>query len=222
MTKIQNKNPKKDYRMIKKLGQGTFGIVYLAENKATDEQVAIKQVKKAQLGADLTDWKLEMKLLLTLDHPNIIRLFEVYDYKSYMYLITEPCRGGQLFQEIKKKGKLTESETALIMEQLIGAINNVHNKKICHRDLKPENILLKEPGNYNSIKIIDFGLSRYCGKEEVMTAQMGTPYYIAPEVLDGKYDKKCDLWSLGVILYILLSGKAPFYGNTNNEIYGRI
>lgn len=154
-----------------------------------------------------------------LDHPNIVRLFEVFQDDKRFYLVTELCTGGELFDEITKRSNFNENDAADIIKQVLSAIAYCHSKNICHRDLKPENILLDTLNQSgNSIKIIDFGASQKFENSKKMSQIYGTAYYIAPEILKSEYNEKCDVWSVGVILYILLSGKPPFSGDSDKEI----
>lgn len=162
-----------------------------------------------------------------MDHPNIIKLYEVYEDTRYIYLIMEECSGGELFDRIidriNKKAMFTEKEAAFIFKQMMSAICYCHSQGICHRDLKPENLLFLNSSEDSDLKVIDFGLSRIFGKEDnKMTTKVGTAYYVSPEVLSGDYDQLCDVWSSGVILFILLTGDPPFNGSNDNEIYRKI
>ncbi len=159
----------------------------------------------------------EIDILKNLDHPNILRLYEVFEDKKFIYLVTEFCEAGELFDEIVKRQRFDERDAAIIIKQLLSAIAYCHSKSVCHRDLKPENILIDNKETL-SIKLIDFGTSQKFDTEEKMELILGTAYYIAPEVLKGEYDEKCDVWSIGVILYILLSGEPPFPGSNDKEI----
>ena len=165
----------------------------------------------------------ELKILMTVDHPNIIKLYEVYEDSKFIHLVMEYCSGGELFQKIFDNGAFTEHEASNLMYKLLHAINHLHNEKISHRDLKPENILYKSESPASDIKIIDFGLSSKFGEaEEQMHTVVGTPYYVAPEVLEKNYGPECDVWSLGVILYFMLAGKPPFSGSNNLEVFEKI
>mmetsp|Transcript_16118 Transcript_16118/g.13654 ORF Transcript_16118/g.13654 Transcript_16118/m.13654 type:complete len:156 (-) Transcript_16118:463-930(-) len=151
-----------------------------------------------------------------LDHPNIIKLYEIYEDARYIYLVLELCSGGELFDRITNKGSFAEAEAIEAFQQIMHAINYCHSFNITHRDLKPENFLYLNDDDESPIKVIDFGLSKRGNTtQDVMTTRAGTPYYISPEVLQGKYDQSCDIWSAGVIMYILLCGYPPFYGNTD-------
>jgi len=202
----------------KVLGQGSFGLVQQCVHKATGEKRAVKRLDKEKMSANSRiRLNYEIDILKNLDHPNILRLYEVFETKKYIYLVTEYCQGGELFDEIINRGKFNERDAAVVIKQLLSAISYCHSKKVCHRDLKPENILIDNKETL-SIKLIDFGTSQRFEDEENMELVLGTAYYIAPEVLKGHYDEKCDIWSIGVILYILLSGEPPFPGSDDKEI----
>lgn len=215
------------YTLSKQLGEGSFGSVYLGINKITGEQRAIKKLKKPK-GYDKykvsDEIKKEIDILKKLDHQNIMKIYEFYEDDEEFSLVTELCEGGELFDTIIAKKHLEEVDSAIIMFQLFGAIAYCHSQNIMHRDLKTENILLerkKRNGNYR-IKLIDFGIAKILEKGEFETSLSGTCFYIAPEVIQKNYDKRCDLWSCGVILYILLCGRMPFGGNDNREIFRNI
>lgn len=165
--------------------------------------------------------------MIQIDHPNIIKLYEVYEDSRYVYLIMEECTGGELFdriyERIVNKNLYTEKEAAAIFRQYMSAVCHCHSQKICHRDLKPENLLFLNKSPDSPLKVIDFGLSKiFTESNHRMSTKVGTAYYVSPEVLQGNYDEKCDIWSSGVILYILLTGEPPFNGPNDNEIYRKI
>ena len=150
------------------------------------------------------------------DHPNIIKLYETFEDKKNLYFIMEECSGGELFQRLAMnamENKLyTEKVAASLMKQILEAVNYLHFHGVSHRDLKPENILLSSMDENSQLKLIDFGLSQVLKTmEDIMKGEVGTLYYMAPEVILGNYDEKCDVWSCGVILYIMLSGNPPFF-----------
>lgn len=209
-----------DYIIGEVCGSGAFATVRKVTSKNSGQLRALKIIKK-QKGTDSTRMYLEVEILKKLVHPNIMQIFEFYEDKKNFYIITEWCDGGELFDMIVDKGSFNEDEAAWIMKQLLSAINYIHSSNIVHRDLKPENILLDTKKN-NIIKIIDWGTARFFEKNKKMNKVSGTPYYIAPEVLFEKYDEKCDIWSCGVIMYILLCGYPPFNGDTDNEILNKI
>ena len=206
----------KEYIMGKTLGSGAFGTVRLAIHKATKQTRAVKVLKKAE--QDMEALLKEVEILSKLSHPNIMQIYEVFNDKTNFYIVSEFCQGGELFDQISKKGNFSENDAAKIMKQVLSAITYSHQNNIVHRDLKPENILLEDKSSDLVVKIIDLGCAMSFKKNEKMHNADGTPYYIAPEVLEGNYDEKCDVWSCGVILYIMLCGYPPFNGETDDEI----
>ena len=216
------------YQKEKELGSGSYGHVYRVKNKITGETRACKQMAKGKI-SDMNKFNLEINIMSKTDHPSIIKLYEIYEDTRNIYLVMEECTGGELFDRIISRvesGKMyTEKQATKIFQQMISAICYCHSQGICHRDLKPENILFLTKDEDSPIKVIDFGLSRVTadlkkeGKQAHMTTRVGTAYYVSPEVLQGYYDEKCDVWSAGVLLYILLSGDPPFNGANDNEIY---
>jgi len=162
----------------------------------------------------------EVHVLSEMDHPNIVRLYEFYDEPKHYCLVQEVCTGGELFDAIITSGKFKESNAKVLVKRLLSVINYCHLKGIVHRDLKPENILLEPDMDFEKMKIIDFGTAvPYDARKGDLKEVLGTPFYIAPEVLGGKYNEKCDLWSIGVITFMLLSGKAPFFGKEDSDIF---
>lgn len=206
-----------EYKISSKaLGAGSFGTVKKVLHKRTNQERACKILKKSE--QDIDKFFLEVEILAKLSHPNIMQIYEFYEDNKNFYIISELCKGGELYDMIIKRGSMTEYETAIIMKQLLSAICYSHKNNVVHRDLKPENILLDDKNDTLLIKLIDFGGARYYHKDKKMSKLHGTPYYIAPEVLSANYDEKCDIWSCGVILYILLCGYPPFGGDDENEI----
>ena len=207
------------YTIIKDLGHGSYGQVKKVRHKKLGEIRAMKITNKKS-----TSSKYEIEILRKISHPNITNIFEIFaDSKKY-YVIMEFLEGGELFDAITSIGSFTEESACQVMKQLLSAIYYLHSNNIVHRDLKPENIMLlqkPENGNYH-IKLIDFGTAKIFKPGKKMNKFIGTSYYIAPEVLKEKYDEKCDVWSCGIILYILLCGYPPFNGNTNVEIFHAI
>jgi calcium-dependent protein kinase len=214
------------YTFTKELGSGSYGTVYRVQNKLTGEFRACKKLNKRKI-TNPTRFKLEIDLLKATDHPNIVRLYEIYEDNVYLYLIMEECLGGEFFDRLAERAKngnlYTEREAAKIFRELLEAINYCHSHGVCHRDIKPENILFSSKDENSTLKICDFGLSKvFSMNNKIMNSIVGTTYYMAPEVLTGTYDEKCDVWSAGVILYIILCGRPPFYGKTDPEIMRRI
>ncbi|EAR83086.2 calmodulin-domain kinase (macronuclear) [Tetrahymena thermophila SB210] len=201
------------------LGEGAFGVVRLVEQRQTGLRRAMKSIKKSNIIKEEEEKMFaEVNILSTLTHPNIIQLFELYQDEQNYYLITEYCSGGELFEKIRQMEQFSEREAADYMKQILSAIVYCHSLGIVHRDLKPENLLFDSNKPNANLKVIDFGTSRRFDSSKKMTKRLGTPYYIAPEVLQRSYDQKCDVWSCGVILYILLCGYPPFNGRTEEQI----
>ena len=197
---------------MESVGKGGYGEVKRVVHKITGETRAMKIIKKESCDEEyLKSLTNEINILRMLDHPNIIKLYEIYQDSACIYLITEFMGGGDVYQVLTRKKILNESQAAKVLKQVLLAVNYLHGKKIVHRDLKPENLML-EKENHWDLKVIDFGLSRVFNKDKKMNQRLGTPYYVAPEVLKKKYDEKCDIWSIGIILHILLTGNPPFLG----------
>ncbi|XP_026190356.1 calcium-dependent protein kinase 4 [Cyclospora cayetanensis] len=212
------------YKGQRVLGKGSFGEVILCKDKVTGQEYAVKVISKRQV-KQKTDKELllkEVELLKKLDHPNIMKLYEFFEDKGYFYLVTEVYTGGELFDEIISRKRFSEVDAARIIRQVLSGITYMHKNKVVHRDLKPENLLLENKRKDANIRIIDFGLSTHFESTKKMKDKIGTAYYIAPEVLHGTYDEKCDVWSTGVILYILLSGCPPFNGANEFDILKKV
>merc|ERR1719223_1732831 len=159
-----------------------------------------------------------------MDHPNIIKLYETFEDHRNIYLVMELSSGGELFDRIIDSGHFTEGQAATLMQQIVRAIFYMHENHVTHRDLKPENFLFvtKEAIEKNTLKIIDFGLSCNFQPNQVLTTKAGTPYYVAPQVLAGKYDQMSDMWSIGVIMYVMLCGYPPFFGETDADVLAKV
>ena len=189
--------------------------------------MAVKTIKKSRVSR-METLRREIEIMRTVKHPNVILLADVFEDDRYIHLVMEMCTGGELFDRIIKKaesieGRYSEKDAANIMQQILRGLEYCHNEhNVCHRDLKPENFLFKSEDSEEGLKIIDFGLSRFSEDNMAMTTRVGTPYYIAPEVLARKYTKACDMWSIGVIMYITLSGYPPFFGDCDQEIFASI
>jgi len=212
----------------KELGSGNFAVVKkatikpgvkpadipkgLVDSRKGAAEVAVKIIDKAKV-EDMNDIDREIEVMQQLKHTNVIKLFEIFDEPKKMMLVMELVTGGELFDRIVAKGSYTEKDAAGVIMQLCDALKYMHDKKIVHRDLKPENILYSTTDEDSPIKVADFGLARVISNKEMMKTACGTPGYVAPEVLKNKgYDSGAvDMWSTGVILYILLCGFPPFY-----------
>ncbi|CAD8110398.1 unnamed protein product [Paramecium sonneborni] len=211
------------YDIESTLGEGNFGRVSLIKQKSTKILRAMKQIAKDKILASQREKMIqEVNILKDLDHPNIVNIYELYQDERYYYLITEYLSGGELFDKIQQRKNLNESMAANYMKQILSAVNYCHQRNIVHRDLKPENILFDQKGTEQNIKIIDFGTAKQILSNTKLKQMTGTPYFIAPEVIDQNYNSKCDLWSCGVILYIMMSGKPPFKGINVDDLYRNI
>mmetsp|Transcript_32996 Transcript_32996/g.80202 ORF Transcript_32996/g.80202 Transcript_32996/m.80202 type:complete len:272 (-) Transcript_32996:651-1466(-) len=203
-------NVKIKYKILELLGSGSFGTVRKCRDRKTGELFACKTIKK-EVVDDPTNLRREIDLLQSVEHPNIIKFQDVYEDEHNIHLVTELCTGGELYDRVldyaeSDQGHFLEEDAAILIRDILDALRYLHDKcHIVHRDLKPENFLLKDDSPNAPIKIIDFGLSR---KDDapfgIMCSRVGTPYYVAPEVLLNEYTYKVDIWSVGVIAYILL------------------
>lgn len=223
-----------EYEIKEKLGEGAYGCVYKVQNKTTQLVRAVKAIKRKHV--DSTAFSNEIAVLKTVDHPNIIKLFDCYYDNNYYYMVEEYCSGGDLYDYIRKQKYFSEKKAAFILSQLLSAVNHLHKKSIVHRDLKPENIVFiktkneKEKANQSNknnkedifIKLIDFGTSISIKKDGNLTQELGTIYYIAPEVFKNNYNERADIWSVGIILYTMLCGHPPFCGNKEEIIKNKI
>ena len=210
-------NITKEYTFGKVIGTGSYGQVRLAVHRLTKQVRAVKIIQKAKV--NINALLNEINILSKLSHPNIMQIFEVFDDNTNVYIVSEYCKGGELFDIISTKGSFTEKDACVIMKQLMSAICYSHQNNIVHRDLKPENILMDNDTDDLTIKLIDWGCAQTIKSAKQSKQADGTAYYIAPEVLKGEYDEKCDIWACGVIFYILLCGYPPFNGETDDEIY---
>jgi len=222
----ENKSPiSHSYKIIKRIGSGTFARVYQVMHIPTKQMRAMKVVKVDTVNYQDDDqiFLKEIELLSIMDHPNIIKIYEYFIDDIYYYIITEFARGGELYDQICNISNYSEHDAAIVMKQILGALFYSHSKNIIHRDLKPENILLETNTTGDSfIKLIDFGNSNFCEKNKKLNLKVGTPQYMAPEVINKEYNTKADIWSLGVIMYVLLCGSPPFDGPDDKSIQQKV
>ena len=213
------------YKLQKKIGGGAFGTVWLSHRKDYSKyKFAIKKINKKEVGSNELEFlRREINVLREVDHPNIIKFYDTYENSTHIYIVMEYCSGGELFTKITDEGCLHESEARVYMNKMIMAVNHLHSLNIVHRDLKTENFIFDSKCATKELKLVDFGLSNKFGKNfSQLHSQVGTIYYVAPEVLKGNYDNKCDMWSLGVLMYTMLSGDLPFYDDSLSEVYKKI
>ncbi len=212
-----------DYIIKETIGTGTFCKVKLGINKYTNEKVAIKLLEKSKIieKNDLERIQREISIIKNLNHPNIVKINEIFENENYYFLIKDYCSKGELFDYIVNKIRLNEEETSFFFYQIINAIEYIHSKGIVHRDLKPENLLLCEK---NKLKIIDFGLSNYYNKNNLLITPCGSPCYAAPEMVSGKkYNGfKTDIWAIGITLFAMLCGYLPFEDTDNDMLFKKI
>jgi serine/threonine protein kinase len=207
-------------------GSGHYGTVRQCIHRATGQSYAVKTIEKAKLNR-VDHLQREVKLLSVIRHENIMKMVDCYEDEDYVHIVTEKYTGGELFDKIidntTRDGCLSETEAARIIEQLLRAVSYLHENNIVHRDIKPENVLFESEDVDSSIRLIDFGLSRtHSQNDEAMSSPVGTCYYMSPELLKGQYNRSTDIWSIGVIAYILLCGYPPFNGNDDKEIVSAI
>lgn len=213
----------------KKLGEGSYGTVSKATHKETGSIRAVKTISIAQM-KNQSRLQREVDIMSALDHPNIIKLYDSFEDSRAIYLVMEICEGGEMFDAIIEAGHFGEKDAAVLVQQICRAIYYMHENKYCHRDLKPENFLFTKKGppkgntpvKDNTLKVIDMGLACTMEKDKQLTTKAGTPYYVSPQVLQGKYNEKCDMWSIGVIMYVLLCGYPPFYGDSDSEVLAKV
>jgi len=212
------------YDVSSELGRGAFSVVKLGTSKKTKEKVAIKIIDKKNVGKDYEkNLRMEMEILQKISHPGIIQLKEIVDTKDKIYFVMELVTGGELFDRIVEKGSYSEDDAKELVRKIVNAVEYLHSKGIAHRDLKPENLLVKSLENDTEVKIADFGLSKIIDQEKMMQTACGTPGYVAPEVLQAEgYGEEVDMWSIGVITYILLCGFPPFYSESVPEVFEQI
>ncbi|CAN4105521.1 unnamed protein product [Withania somnifera] len=213
------------YTLSKKLGQGQFGTTYLCTEKSTGDLYACKTIPKKKLicKEDYEDVWREIQIMHHLsEHPNVVRIKGTYEDALYVHIVMELCAGGELFDRIVQKGQYSEKEAAKLIKTIVGVVEACHSLGVMHRDLKPENFLFLSSQEDAALKATDFGLSVFYRPGETFSDVVGSPYYVAPEVLCKHYGPESDVWSAGVILYILLSGVPPFWAETDMGIFRQI
>jgi calcium-dependent protein kinase len=211
------------YAMERQIGAGSYGSVCKGTHRVTKVVRAVKTLAKGKV-RNVERFRREIAIMKVLDHPGVIKLFETFEDHRNIYLVMELCEGGELLDKIIASGHFTEAEAAHVLKQALRALYYIHQNGICHRDLKPENFLCqsKDPILSNIVKIIDFGLSHDFQPGGTMSTKAGTPFYVAPEVLKGSYTELCDVWSIGVIMYVLLCGYPPFTGKDKGEVLSKV
>ncbi|XP_042440411.1 calcium-dependent protein kinase 6-like isoform X3 [Zingiber officinale] len=213
------------YVLGRKLGQGQFGTTYLCTEITTGVQYACKTIAKRKLISkeDVGDVRREIQIMHHLaGHKNVVTIKGAYEDQLYVHIVMELCSGGELFDRIIERGHYSERKAAELIRIIVGVVEACHSLGVMHRDLKPENFLLVNKDDDSSLKAIDFGLSVFFKPGQIFTDVVGSPYYVAPEVLCKHYGPEADVWTAGVILYILLSGVPPFWAETQQGIFDAI
>jgi len=205
------------------LGKGSYGTVTKVQDTLTGQWLALKTIDKRKLQNPV---RLQREILIMnlLDHPSIMRLHSVFEDTNKVYLLMELCSGGELFQRVVKSDPISEYSASIIMKQLLSALSYTHSNRIMHRDVKLENVMYaRNDGSADGpIKLIDWGFSAKYNPGQMFQSIVGTPYYVAPEVLKQYYNYRCDIWSAGVLMYILIARKPPFYGSTTKQILNAV
>ncbi|VVA32981.1 PREDICTED: calcium-dependent [Prunus dulcis] len=209
------------YDLGRELGRGEFGITYLCTEASSGEKFACKSISKKKLrtAVDIEDVRREVEIMRHLPpHPNIVTLKDTYEDEEAVHIVMELCEGGELFDRIVARGHYTERAAASVMKTIVEVVQMCHKHGVMHRDLKPENFLFANKKETAPLKAIDFGLSVFFKPDEEFNEIVGSPYYMAPEVLKRNYGPEVDIWSAGVILYILLCGVPPFWAETEQGV----
>ena len=209
------------YTIGNTIGAGKYGVVKWANSKANPNLTfAVKIIELEKLKSQFHSILQEILALKKIDHPNVVKIFEIFKDSKKLYIVLEHVEGKELFDFIVENQKISEHQTSIIAAQLIKTVKYLNKLKICHRDLKPENIIINPESLH--VKIVDFGLSSFYSELGTLSTKVGTPYYVAPEVLNKKYGKEWDMWSIGVITYVLLTGCPPIQGKTLPQLFERI
>eukprot|EP01113_Clastostelium_recurvatum_P020307 TRINITY_DN240_c0_g1_i4.p1 TRINITY_DN240_c0_g1~~TRINITY_DN240_c0_g1_i4.p1 ORF type:complete len:319 (+),score=99.38 TRINITY_DN240_c0_g1_i4:435-1391(+) len=209
------------YLIGKEIGRGAFSIVKEATHRKTGEKFAVKSIRTRYIKNKLLMREIEIMKKVG-NHPNILKLYEVFETKKYLYLVLELVDGGELFERIVERGEYSEKDASNIVRQIVAGVAHLHQAGVAHRDLKPQNLLCAGKDG-DDIRVADFGLSKIFGDGENLETCCGSPEYVAPEVLECKpYNAACDLWSVGVITYVLLTGCFPFWDKNNAVLYEKI
>ncbi|KAG2309141.1 hypothetical protein Bca52824_028889 [Brassica carinata] len=216
---------KEYFNLGSKLGHGQFGTTFVCTEKGTGEEYACKSIPKRKLEneEDVEDVRREIEIMKhLLGQPNVISIKGAYEDAVAVHMVMELCRGGELFDRIVERGHYSERKAAHLAKVILGVVKTCHSLGVMHRDLKPENFLFVDDQEDSPLKAIDFGLSMFVKPGENFCDVVGSPYYIAPEVLNKDYGPEADIWSAGVMIYVLLSGSAPFWGETEEEIFNEV
>lgn len=223
---------KAKYVVGQQIGQpGQFGTAHVVQEKSTGNKFAAKRIGKSKFSHKdrqfhFEQLRNEIQIMLSLDHDNIIKIYETFEDARDIWIVMELCKGGELFDRIKNQptGNYTEKDAAAVLAQMATGIKYLHDNSIAHCDLKPDNFLFQTKSKESPLKIIDFGMSKMVSTNKVkyLTSFRGTPYYVAPEVLQGKYLMQCDMWSFGVVMFVMLFGYPPFHDENDDRLFRKI
>jgi calcium/calmodulin-dependent protein kinase I len=231
MDQAKDRDIHRYYRLGKMLGEGAFAKVHAGEDVETSEQFAIKVIHKSRQDPKEVEFILrEMDIMMSVSHPNIVNTYDIFDSPTVLHLVLEFMGGGELFDIVADKGHLSEQQASQVVRDIITGVEYLHSCDVVHCDIKPENILCKTKRWPLEVKLCDFGLSNFIdratanadGDDNTMSAMIGTPGYVAPEVVKReKYGPPVDMWACGVVLYVMLSGRMPFYGRDDVDVLRR-
>ena len=212
------------YKVGDVLGEGAFSVVKLAVNRKTGQKVAVKCIDRQGLPEeDENSLRQEVAIMKALNHENIVKFIDFFEEKKFFYVVLEYLEGGELFDRIVQKNFYNEKEARDVVKVILNGMKYCHDKGIAHRDMKPENLLLTSKEDDSFVKIADFGFAIRGAQKSALTTQLGTPGYVAPEILQNQpYDKSVDMWSIGVITYILLGGYPPFHDDNQKALFKKI
>ena len=212
------------YDLYACIGQGSFATVYRGQHRTTKRVVAVKAIVRSRLNQKLQEnLEAEISIMKSLSHPNVVQLFEVQTTERHVYLILEFCPGGDLMRVIRARGSLEEAQTQYYLQQLALGLAHIRSRNLIHRDLKPQNLLLSSMAPNATLKIADFGFARYMQQQDLAETLCGSPLYMAPEILRfQKYDAKADLWSVGAILFEMVSARPPYTGANHVQLLKNI
>jgi len=208
------------------LGRGAFAAARVAVQRSTGQRVAIKSIRKSRLEGLSPEWanaRREVEVMYTLTgHPNIPNLLDTFEDNTHVHLVMDLCAGGGLLERVVEKGRYSEPEAAAVMRAVLGAAAYAHEMGCTHRDIKLDNLMYADAsGDSSAVRLVDWGFATFLRPGERLKGLCGTSYYVSPEVLSGTYDERADIWSCGVVLYVMLSGRPPFTGR-NESVFRKI
>lgn len=214
-----------DFEFVKLIGHGKYGNVNLAKRRdlLVNKQYAVKSILRPMIEDKMHIIHRELQILLSVDHPNIVKFYHAYQDPKFIHIVTEYCPGGDLLSKLCEVTRFSEKETASIIIRLLSAVNHLHSMDICHRDIKLDNIMLNSEGSLSDIKLIDFDFAKKINRDQPdLNTIVGTLHYIAPEVFERLCGTSSDIWSVGIVMYVLLVGKPPYRIDNESEVLFQI